>query len=88
MSKSNYMSYSDEKSSSKSFGFENNNVKNQELGERSIFYDHEWNPEGKAPSGYKNVPYNQYTFKRKSKVEPKLQGFKSIPFPSSEDKQP
>ncbi|AQZ09520.1 AIM4 (YBR194W) [Zygosaccharomyces parabailii] len=38
---------------------------NPALGSRSIFYDPEWNPEGKAPPGFKNVPYNPSTFTRK-----------------------
>ncbi|ANZ73798.1 BA75_00492T0 [Komagataella pastoris] len=27
------------------------------LGKRSIFYEPQWNPLGKAPKGFKNVPY-------------------------------
>ncbi|CUS24474.1 LAQU0S16e02520g1_1 [Lachancea quebecensis] len=87
MNKSNSANYSDENSSPKSTWSNHNNMKSQGLGERSIFYDREWNPEGKAPSGYKNVPYNQHTFKRKSRAEPQLQGLNSIPLPSSEGKK-
>ena len=34
-----------------------------DLGRKSIFYDADWNPNGKAPYNYKNVPYNPKTFK-------------------------
>ncbi|QEU61217.1 Aim4 [Kluyveromyces lactis] len=52
-----------------------------ELGSKSIFYDPDWNPSGKAPFGLKNIPYNARTFRRDTPIEPRLNGLKEIPLP-------
>lgn len=55
----------------------------QRLGTKSIFFDSDWNPDGEAPQGHKNIPYNQNTFKRKEGTfHPKLAGLDDIPLPS------
>ncbi|CDO95152.1 unnamed protein product [Kluyveromyces dobzhanskii CBS 2104] len=57
-----------------------------ELGKKSIFYDPEWNPMGRAPFGLKNIPYNPRTFKRNTEVEPRLNGLDNIPLPKEDQK--
>ena len=60
----------------------------QRLGTKSIFYDAEWNPEGEAPSGYRNVPYNPFTFKSRVEIKPELLGLEDIPLPPRKDGDP
>lgn len=54
-----------------------------ELGKKSIFYDPDWNPSGKAPFGLKNIPYNPRTFQRETNLAPRLNGLEDIPLPKS-----
>lgn len=51
------------------------------LGEKSIFYDQDWNPEGLAPPGQRNIPYSPLTFQRKFNCAPHLDGLSNIPPP-------
>ncbi|QLL32574.1 hypothetical protein HG536_0D00960 [Torulaspora globosa] len=60
------------------------NQRDAELGPKSIFYDPDWNAEGKAPSGFKNIPYNERTFTRKNEsVAQQLAGLTNIKPPTS-----
>ncbi|SCW03608.1 LAFE_0G14224g1_1 [Lachancea fermentati] len=78
-----------EKDSNESKGISKNKNDNStmELGERSIFYDVEWNPQGVAPFGLRNIPYNPRTFKVKEPVEAILCDLKDIPVPSSSERK-
>ncbi|SMN19601.1 similar to Saccharomyces cerevisiae YBR194W AIM4 Protein proposed to be associated with the nuclear pore complex [Maudiozyma saulgeensis] len=51
------------------------------LGKKSVFYDPDWNEEGVAPPGCKNVRYNEATFKRRRVVTPRLCGLNDIQLP-------
>ncbi|QLQ79450.1 hypothetical protein HG537_0C00970 [Torulaspora globosa] len=54
------------------------------LGSKSIFYDPDWNAEGRAPPGFKNIPYNKRTFTRRNdKVARQLAGLTDIKPPTS-----
>ncbi|SCU91801.1 LAMI_0E07338g1_1 [Lachancea mirantina] len=57
-------------------------VSSNELGKRSIFYDPEWNPEGRPPLGLANVAYNAATFMPRKPVQDALAGLQEIPTPS------
>lgn len=58
--------------------------RSSELGSKSIFYDPDWNVEGKAPPGFKNIPYNERTFTRRNEnVARKLAGLTDIKPPTS-----
>jgi len=51
------------------------------LGKKSIFYDPDWNKEGIAPPGCKNVKYNEMTFRKGKTTTPRLCGLNDIQLP-------
>lgn len=51
------------------------------LGQRSIFYDPDWNADGQAPEGFRNIPYNPKTFKRRGPLITRLAGLDNIVIP-------
>ncbi|CCK68046.1 Aim4p KNAG_0A03660 [Huiozyma naganishii CBS 8797] len=53
----------------------------KELSSKSIFFDPDWNPEGRAPLGHKNISYNFATFNRRLELEPKLSGLHNVKLP-------
>lgn len=56
----------------------------EKLGSRSIFYDPDWNTEGIAPPGFKNIPYSERTFIRKDEnVTRQLSGLTDIKAPET-----
>ncbi|CCC68300.1 hypothetical protein NCAS_0B02160 [Naumovozyma castellii] len=53
-----------------------------ELKEKSIFYDKDWNAEGKAPFDLRNIPYNSKTFVRRGPpINPMLAGLDTTNIP-------
>lgn len=57
---------------------ENSSEENEILGNKSIFYDPDWNVEGVAPLGCRNVRYNESTFVRRAKIEARTEGLTDI----------
>ena len=63
------------------FGNERKGKPPAELGRRSIFYDPDWNADGQAPEGFRNIPYNPTTFKRRGPLITRLAGLDNIVIP-------
>ncbi|CCE64690.1 hypothetical protein TPHA_0I01860 [Tetrapisispora phaffii CBS 4417] len=56
------------------------------LGDKSIFYEEEWNPNGFAPLNVRNLSYNPSTFVRRGKeVITKLCGLQNIQIPKTHE---
>ncbi|CCF59864.1 hypothetical protein KAFR_0I00830 [Kazachstania africana CBS 2517] len=62
-------------------GYEKQERNDNSLGKKSIFYDKDWNPDGIAPKGYRNIPHNPTTFVRKTRLTPQLSGLSNIKLP-------
>lgn len=62
-------------------GEEEREDQNGPLGENSIFYDSEWNPEGVAPPNCRNVKYNRATFVRRTAIKPRPADLQDIKLP-------
>lgn len=60
---------------------ENSSEDNEILGSKSIFYDPDWNVEGVAPPGCRNVRYNKSKFVRRTKIEVRTEGLTDIQLP-------
>ena len=60
---------------------DNNSEDNDVLGDKSIFYAPDWNIDGAAPPGCRNVRYNEPTFVRRTKIQPRTEGLSDIRLP-------